>query len=92
MATNTLASPSTDTHIRQLTLFGNRYDQLAEQRDMAAYRALGAMTSAICFCRQNRAQDALVVLTAAMQRYNDVEEQLVNLKLKGENYAVQASL
>jgi hypothetical protein len=77
---------------RQLALFSDAYDQLVEQRDMAAYRALGAMTSAICFCRQNRTQDALEVLTAAMTRYTAVEEQLVNFKLKGENYAVQASL
>jgi hypothetical protein len=71
----------------QIQLFVNEYQQLCEQRDFAAYRALGAITAAICFCRNHQTQDALGVLTSAIQRYEQADEKLQQLKLaaKGEN-------
>lgn len=48
---------------QQLTMFVTDYEKLAEQRDFAAYRAVGAMTAAIVFCREQRTHDALAVLS-----------------------------
>jgi hypothetical protein len=79
---------------RQLALFTDEYDRLLEQRDMEAYRALGAITAAICFCRQERSKDALEVLTRAIERYEIADTQLQQFKFTttGEKtYAVQAS-
>ncbi len=79
---------------RQLALFTDEYDRLCEQRDNEAYRALGAITAAICFCRQERSQDALAILTNAISRYETADAQLQQFKFAktGENrYAVQAS-
>lgn len=79
---------------QQLTLFTDEYERLAEQRTNEAYRALGAITAAICFCRQERSKDALAVLTSAIERYEEADQALQQLKLSptGENrYAVQAS-
>ena len=69
---------------RQLTLFVSDYERLSEARDMAAYRALGALTAAICFCRQGKSKDALAVMTAALERYERADEKLQQLK-KGDS-------
>lgn len=68
---------------KQLTLFVSDYERLCEQRDIAAYRALGAMAAAMCFCRQGRPEDALTVLTSALARYERADEKLQQLK-KGD--------
>jgi hypothetical protein len=79
---------------RQLALFTDEYDRLLDARDNEAYRALGAITAAICFCRQERSKDALAVLTRAIERYEEADTLLQQFKFAktGENrYAVQAS-
>lgn len=78
---------------QQINLFSSEYRKRAEQRDFAAYRALGAISAAVCFCRQNRSQDALAVLTSALARYEEADQQLHSLKIQptGEQHAVHAS-
>ena len=77
---------------RQLSMFMSDYDRLAEQRDFAAYRALGSISAAIVFLRQNRNDVAREVLTRALETYERAESKLENLKnSKGENHAVHAS-
>ena len=75
---------------QQLTMFVNDYDRLCDARDMAAYRALGAITAAICFCREKRSDDALAVLTQALQQYEKADQQLQNLKSGENRHAVHA--
>jgi hypothetical protein len=65
---------------QQLPLFHNEYKKLCQRRDVAAYRALGAMTAAICFCRQGMPEDALGVLRSALDRYEIADSSLQNLK------------
>ena len=69
---------------QQLTLFVSDYERLSDARDVAAYRALGAMTAAVCFCRQGKTEDALTVMTAALERYERADEKLQQLK-KGDS-------
>jgi hypothetical protein len=58
------------------------YEELSDRRDLAAYRALGAMTAAICFCRQGKTADAMAVLIRAVRDYELVDQQLQSLKLR----------
>ena len=69
---------------RQLTLFMSDYDRLGEQRDFAAYRALGSISAAIVFVRQQRTEIALEVLTRALETYERADSQLQQLK-KGDS-------
>jgi hypothetical protein len=69
---------------QQLTLFISDYQRLSDARDVAAYRALGAITAAICFCREKRTDDALAVLTSALERYERADQNLQRLK-KGDS-------
>lgn len=69
---------------QQMTMFVTDYEKLAEQRDFAAYRALGAISAAICFCRQGMTQDALGVLSSALERYELADQRLQQLK-KGDS-------
>ena len=70
---------------RQLTLFMSDYDRLAEQRDFAAYRALGSISAAIVFVRQNRIEIALEVLTRALETYERADSQLQQFLKKGDS-------
>jgi len=63
-------------------MFVTDFDRLSDQRDMAAYRALGAISAAICFCKQNRAKDALAVLTSALERYEQADQELQSFKIQ----------
>jgi predicted negative regulator of RcsB-dependent stress response len=81
---------------RNLSLFTgeferkSEFERTAEQRDMAAYRALGAMTAAIVFCRQDDPKSALHILTTALQQYERADSQLQEIK-KGENTPCRSS-
>ncbi len=70
---------------RQLTMFVSDYEKLSDARDMAAYRALGAISAAICYCREGDAKAALGVLTSARDRYEQRDRELQNLKTQKEN-------
>jgi hypothetical protein len=77
---------------QQLTMFVSDYEKLVDARDMAAYRCVGALTAAICFCRQRDTDAALSILTSALARYESAAEKLEALKThKGENHAVHSS-
>lgn len=51
-------------------------DRLHQDRTYAAYAAVGTITSAICFCRQNRTQDALRALERAIADYEQADRAL----------------
>jgi hypothetical protein len=63
-------------------MFVSDYEKLSDQRDVAAYRALGAMTAAICFCREGKADDALAVMTRALENYERADQNLQGLKTR----------
>lgn len=67
----------------QLTMFVSDYEQLSDARDNAAYRAVGAISAAICFCRQQKSEDALAVLTRALENYERADHRLQTLKKGG---------
>ncbi len=69
---------------QQLTMFVTDYEKRSDERDIAAYRALGAMTAAICFCRQGKTEDALAILTRALENYERADSNLQQLK-KGDS-------
>lgn len=72
---------------QQLTMFVSDYEQRSDARDMAAYRALGALSAAICFCRENDTKRALHVLTEALERYELADQKLQQVK-KGDRHVV----
>jgi hypothetical protein len=73
---------------QQLRMFVTDYDRLAEARDRAAYRALGAITRAIVLCKHNDLKGALAVLTEARDLYEARDRELQTLKVrKGGNRA-----
>jgi hypothetical protein len=73
-------------------MFVSDYEKLSDARDVAAYRCVGALTAAICFCRQKDLDAALTILTSALARYESAAEKLEALKTrKGEFHAVHAS-
>lgn len=78
---------------QQLTLFMSDFEKLEQARDMAAYRALGALTAAICFCRQKRTEDALAIMERALEAYERANDKLQLLKKQpqGESHVVHAS-
>jgi hypothetical protein len=77
---------------QQLTMFMTDYEKLAEQRDFAAYRAVGAISAAICYCKNGQLSDVLHILTSALEDYESVANKLEHFKThKGENHAVHAS-
>lgn len=65
----------------QLTLFAKNYAVLSQARDMMAYRALGSIAAAICFCRQRRTEDAIAILLTALERYELANQELNALKV-----------
>lgn len=67
---------------QQLTMFLSDHDRLSDARDREAYRALGAMTAAICFCREGKADDALAVMTRALENYERADQHLQSLKTR----------
>ena len=76
------------------------YQRLRIARDLAAYRALGHIDAAICYCRQGDSQTALSILTDARRMYQkaaDALDQHTTSKKeptseKGDSlYAVQTS-
>jgi hypothetical protein len=71
---------------QQLTMFLSDYEKLSDARDMAAYRALGAISAAICYCRQARTSDALDILTRALEAYERADNKLQNLKNEGVSH------
>jgi len=60
------------------TLFDldNDYKKLSIARDHAAYRALGAIDAAICYCRNGDAVIALNILTKARAQYERANQKL----------------
>lgn len=68
----------------QHSLFISEYDRLSERRDLAAYQALGAITAAIRFCRENDSKSALHILTSAVDQYERTNAELQQLA-KGDN-------
>jgi hypothetical protein len=56
------------------------FDRLSTARDYAAYRALGAIDAAICYCRQGDAEMAMRILTNARADYNRADLNLQNFK------------
>lgn len=67
----------------QLTMFVSDYDKLCDARDMAAYRAVGAISAAICYCRANDQKAALNILTSALASYEHVANKLESYKQQG---------
>lgn len=67
----------------QLTMFVTDYEQRSDARDMAAYRALGSITAAVVYLRENDPKTALHILTSAIETYERADAKLQNLK-KGE--------
>jgi predicted negative regulator of RcsB-dependent stress response len=65
---------------QQITMFVSDYDRLTDERDNAAYRAVGAITAAIRFCRDEQTKDALAVLTAALDRFEMADSNLQKIK------------
>jgi hypothetical protein len=63
------------------------FQRLSRERDLAAYRALGAMDAAICYCRQGDSQEALSILTRGLAHYELADSKLQNLKTEKENSA-----
>lgn len=68
---------------RQGALFISEYDRLSERRDFAAYKALGAITAAINFCREDDSKSALHILTTAIEQYERTNTELQRLATKG---------
>jgi predicted negative regulator of RcsB-dependent stress response len=64
-------------------MFISDYEKLSDARDNAAYRALGAISAAICYCRQQNTADALSILTRALEAYERADEKLQGLKAQG---------
>jgi hypothetical protein len=56
------------------------YERFSTARDYAAYRALGAIDAAICYCRQGDAEMALRILTNARADYNHADLNLQTCK------------
>lgn len=65
---------------QQLTMFISDYEKLSDARDNAAYRCVGAISAAICYCRQQNTADALSILTRALEAYERAEQKLENYK------------
>ena len=70
---------------QQIRMFDTSYEQICEQRDMAAYRALGAITAAICFCKKGDTRAALDILTKARDRFDQIDHELQTLKTGDRN-------
>jgi hypothetical protein len=68
---------------QQIALFVNDYERACMDRDIAAYRALGSIASAIVFCKQDRPKDAIAVLTEAVERYDRADATVRTLQKKG---------
>lgn len=67
---------------QQLTMFVSDYEQLSDARDREAYRALGAMTAALCYCREQKLEDAEAVLKRALENYERADQKLQSLKAR----------
>lgn len=62
----------------------SEYQQLRIARDLAAYRALGHIDAAICYCRQGNTEMALSILLNARATYEATARAL-------ENYTISNS-
>ncbi len=77
---------------QQLTMFMSDYERLAEQRDFAAYRAVGAISAAICYCKNGQLSDVLHILTSALENYERIANKLEDYKThKGDSHVIHAS-
>ena len=56
------------------------HQRLSRDRDLAAYRAVGAIDAAICYCRQGADVEALNILTRARSYYELADSNLQSLK------------
>jgi hypothetical protein len=56
----------------------SQYERLRIARDLAAYRAVGHIDAAICYCRQGDAKMALSILLNARATYNAAANALDN--------------
>lgn len=56
----------------------SQYERLRIARDLAAYRALGHIDAAICYCRQGDSKMALSILTSARSLYQAAAKALDN--------------
>jgi len=65
-------------------LFSDEYQELCDRRDAEAYRALGAITAAICFCREKKPELAEAVLSRALERYEVADAQLQQLRMRDQ--------
>lgn len=70
---------------KQLTMFLTDHEKLSDARDRAAYRCVGAISAAICYCRQEQPKDALSILMNALSAYEHAETKLENFKKQGAN-------
>ena len=68
----------------QLTMFISDHDKLSDARDKAAYRCVGAISAAICYCRQEDPKAALSILKAALTAYEHAEAKLDNYNSQGQ--------
>jgi hypothetical protein len=58
------------------------YQRLRIARDLAAYRALGHIESAICYCRQGDARRALSILLNARATYESADKALHDFEVQ----------
>lgn len=56
------------------------YTQLCQQRDLAAYRVVGAIEAGIYHSRRNEMELTLRILTEAKTKYEVADAQLTNFK------------
>ena len=56
------------------------FHRLCEARDLAAYRVVGILDTAIYACRNENAKEALRLLTDARTRYQQADTDLENFK------------
>lgn len=54
----------------------SQYERLRIARDLAAYRAVGHIDAAICYCRQGDAKMALSILMNARRMYEKADQAL----------------
>jgi hypothetical protein len=66
---------------------GSDYQKLTIARDYAAYRAVGAIDAAICYCKNGDAKTALEILLDARADYEQADSKLQNHKTEKENSA-----
>ena len=58
------------------------YERLSTARDYAAYRVVGAIDAAVCYCRQDDSAMALRILLNARADYERADQNLQALTAK----------